>query len=55
MEIFKNLHNEGSSIILVTHEPDIAEYADRVVVFRDGIIIEDRKKEGGQNNLVREY
>jgi len=55
MQIFKNLHNEGSSIILVTHEPDIAEYADRVVVFRDGIIIEDRKKEGGQDNLVREY
>lgn len=45
MEIFKNLHNEGASIIVVTHEPDIAEYADRVVVFRDGIIIEDRKIE----------
>ena len=46
MEIFKNLNKEGNSIILVTHEPDIAEYADRVIVFRDGSIIEDRKKEG---------
>ncbi len=46
MEIFRNLNKEGSSVILVTHEPDIAEYADRVIVFRDGSIIEDRKKEG---------
>lgn len=46
MEIFRNLNKEGSSVILVTHEPDIAEYADRVIVFRDGLIIEDRKKEG---------
>jgi len=46
MEIFRNLNKEGNSVILVTHEPDIAEYADRVIVFRDGLIIEDRKKEG---------
>lgn len=52
MEIFMELNNEGCSIILVTHEPEIADYADRVIVFRDGIIIEDRKKEGVQNNLV---
>lgn len=46
MEIFRTLNKEGSSVILVTHEPDIAEYADRVIVFRDGSIIEDRRKEG---------
>lgn len=46
MDIFKNLNKEGNSIILVTHEPDIAEYADRIIVFRDGCIVEDRKKEG---------
>ena len=46
MEIFRNLNNEGNSIILVTHEPELAEYADRVIVFRDGLIIEDRQKEG---------
>lgn len=46
MELFRNLHKEGNSIILVTHERDIAEYADRVIVFRDGIIIEDKMKEG---------
>ncbi len=48
MDIFSNLHREGNSIILVTHEPDIAAYADRTIVFRDGIIIEDRiQKERG--------
>ncbi len=46
MEIFRDLNKEGSSIILVTHEPEIAEYADRVIVFRDGRLIEDRRKEG---------
>lgn len=46
MEIFRSLNNEGNSIILVTHEPELAEYADRVIVFRDGLIIEDRQKEG---------
>jgi len=45
MEIFRSLNKEGNSIILVTHEPDLAEYADRVIVFRDGSIIEDRKRE----------
>ncbi len=45
MGIFKTLNKEGSSVILVTHEPDIAEFANRIIVFRDGCIIEDRKKE----------
>lgn len=46
MDIFTALNKEGNSVILVTHEPDIAEYADRVIVFRDGSLIEDRRKEG---------
>lgn len=46
MEIFKELNRDGNSVILVTHEPDIAEYADRIIMFRDGCIIEDRQKEG---------
>lgn len=46
MEIFTELNREGNSVILVTHEPNIAEYADRVVVFRDGLLIEDRREEG---------
>ena len=33
---------QGITIILVTHELDIAQYAKRVIVFRDGLVIEDR-------------
>lgn len=41
MNIFQDLNNEGVTIVMVTHEPDIAEFTKRRVVFRDGIIIED--------------
>ena len=41
MDIFTELNNEGVTIILVTHEPDIAEYAKRIITFKDGIIISD--------------
>lgn len=41
MNIFLGLHNEGRTILLVTHEPDIATYASRNVVLKDGIIVED--------------
>jgi putative ABC transport system ATP-binding protein len=52
MNIFRALNKEGNSIILVTHEPEIADNADRVIVFKDGSIIEDRRKEGVENNLA---
>ena len=46
MEFFVKLNREfGKTIILVTHEPDIAEYCDRVVSFKDGKIISDVKKD----------
>lgn len=45
MDLFTSLHKEGNSVILVTHEPDIAEYANRVIMFRDGSLIDDRRKE----------
>jgi len=42
MEIFQRLNRErGITLVLVTHEPDIAEYAERVVVFKDGRIKKD--------------
>ncbi|MEN6566231.1 MAG: ABC transporter ATP-binding protein [Veillonellales bacterium] len=46
MEIFRKLHGQGRTIILVTHEPDIAEYAKRVITVRDGSIVSDEKKAG---------
>ncbi len=45
MEIFKLLNREGVTILLVTHEKNIAEYSKRIVTFRDGRIIEDRLKD----------
>ena len=41
MKIFQGLNDEGVTIVMVTHEPDIAEFTKRKVVFRDGIIIDD--------------
>ena len=41
MEIFQRLNGRGLTIVLVTHEPDIAQYASRQIVFRDGKILRD--------------
>jgi len=41
MKLFDKLHSEGNTIILVTHERDIAEYAHRVISIRDGKIASD--------------
>jgi len=41
MAIFQKLNDEGHTIIMITHEPDIAEYAQRIIHLRDGKIVED--------------
>ncbi len=41
MGIFQSLNEEGKTVVLITHEHDIAEYARRVVAFRDGRIVSD--------------
>lgn len=41
MGIFKSLNNEGVTIILVTHEPEIAQHCKRIVAFKDGVLIKD--------------
>ncbi|MER0122699.1 ABC transporter ATP-binding protein [Streptococcus sp. ZJ93] len=45
MELLTELNREGKTIIMVTHEPEIAAYAKRCIVLRDGVITEDRRKE----------
>jgi len=49
MQIFQELNDGGLTIVLVTHEPDVAQFAKRIVVFRDGKIrhddlVQDRPK-----------
>jgi putative ABC transport system ATP-binding protein len=41
ISVFQELHKQGITLILVTHEPDIAKYADRVITFKDGKIKTD--------------
>ncbi|MBI4976021.1 MAG: ABC transporter ATP-binding protein [Spirochaetes bacterium] len=43
MELFLNLHKTGATIILVTHEPDIAHYSERIIHIKDGEIHEDER------------
>jgi putative ABC transport system ATP-binding protein len=50
MEIFEGLNNEGATILMVTHEHDIAMHTKRSIVFRDGQIISDKINE---NRILR--
>ena len=45
MHLFTTLNQRGITIIMVTHEPDVAEYAGRRITFRDGQIISDTKQQ----------
>lgn len=44
MEMFSELHSQGRTIALVTHEPDIAQYASRLVVVKDGVVLSDKQQ-----------
>ncbi len=45
MALFQDLHAEGRTIVIVTHEPDIARHCQRIVRFRDGKVVGDEKIE----------
>jgi putative ABC transport system ATP-binding protein len=46
MAVFAGLHRDGQTVIMVTHEPDIAAHAERTVVLRDGRVESDRRATG---------
>jgi putative ABC transport system ATP-binding protein len=45
MEIFGEIHSGGNTVVLVTHEVDIANHAHRIIRLRDGIIESDKMGE----------
>ena len=49
IDLFKSLNQQGVTIMLITHEPDVAAHARRIVEFKDGIIIRDEHKETKQS------
>jgi len=44
MAIFKKLHQDGRTVILVTHEPEVAAQADRIIRMKDGQVISDERR-----------
>lgn len=52
MQIFKRLNEEGVTLIIVTHEHEIADNAKRIITFKDGCIVKDERKNTSENALV---
>jgi putative ABC transport system ATP-binding protein len=52
MRLFDELHGRGQTLVLVTHEPDIAQHAHRTVVLRDGLIETDTRTARGESLLA---
>ncbi|WP_124726359.1 ABC transporter ATP-binding protein [Staphylospora marina] len=46
LDLFDELHREGKTVVLITHDPEVAARAERVITIRDGQIIRDERKEG---------
>jgi ABC-type lipoprotein export system ATPase subunit len=44
MKVFESLHQQGQTIIMVTHEADIAAHAERTVILRDGRMASDTRR-----------
>jgi putative ABC transport system ATP-binding protein len=45
MDIFEQIHAAGNTVVLVTHEEDIANHAHRIIRLKDGILESDKRRE----------
>ena len=55
LAIFQRLNDDGRTVVMVTHEPDVAEHCKRVVRFRDGVVVEDEpvlKRRRAEDELI---
>jgi putative ABC transport system ATP-binding protein len=53
MSIFEKLNDEGHTIVMITHEPDIAEHAKRIIFIKDGKIVKDSNNHQRRTNIIK--
>ena len=51
MSLFQQLNDKGKTVIMVTHEPELAAYTKRIITLRDGLLVSDKKVENRRNAL----
>ena len=54
MDIFKKMNESGKTVVMVTHEPDIAEQTKRILVMRDGQLVSDERSGGMTDYAAKE-
>ena len=54
MDIFKKMNESGKTVVMVTHEPDIAEQTKRILVMRDGQLVSDERSGGRTDYAAKE-
>ena len=54
MDIFKKMNESGKTVVMVTHEPDIAEQTKRILVMRDGQLVSDERSGGKTDYAAKE-
>ncbi len=50
---FQHLHAQGRTVILITHEPYVAEHAERILIIKDGLLVEDKRNAHQRKPLTR--